>query len=224
MFAGRSPCARSRRGARGLVILAATFVHGVAWAAPAALTAPLPGGRHALVFYNADTCHDAGVYSDDECQRAYANAKAEFYEKAPRFDTRGECERYFRRCMIGDFSHGGRKVDFTPSMRGFVIENGAQRRVVPVADSEIADSLFQPRRIDDDDTMISAARAARAQTACKLIVAPPSTAAVNPGAGPDDDAAGAEPQPGTVKTYPAPEWMQKDLPARERLYGTPTKP
>ncbi len=223
MFGGQPPCARLRRGARGLVV-AATFVHCSAWAAPAALTAPPPSWRHARVFYNADTCRDAGVYSDDECRRAYANAKAEFYEKAPRFETRGECEHYFRRCMIGDFSHGGRKVDFMPSMQGFVIENGAQRRVVPVADGEIADSLFQPRRIDGDDSMISAARTAQAQTAWKLIIAPPPTAAVNPGAGADDDTAGAEPQPGTVKTYPAPEWMQKDLLARERLYGTPTKP
>ena len=60
----------------------------------------------AKVYFNAQVCRSAHALSDSECLQAYANAKAEFDEKAPRFVTRGECERHFQRCMIGDVLDG----------------------------------------------------------------------------------------------------------------------
>jgi hypothetical protein len=177
----------------------------------AAAAAPLSGAER-RVFYDAAACREAKALNDGDCATAYANAKAEFNEKAPRFSSRAECERYFRRCMIGDVAPGGRRVTFTPQMRGFTIEPGRERQVVPVADGGGAAGLFQLRPIDRADVTVSAGKTATAQQAWKSMIAAP--VAVSP-SGDDADAAPA----GPTQAYPVPPDMLQDLKRRERAFG-----
>jgi uncharacterized protein YgiB involved in biofilm formation len=179
--------------------------------------APLLGGQR-QVFYDAAACRGAKVLSDGDCATAYANAKAEFDEKAPRFLSRAECERYFRRCMVGDVERGGRRVTFTPQMRGFAIEPGRKRQVVPVADGGDAAGLFQPRPVDRADVSVSAGKTAAAQQAWKSITAAPVAAA------PSGDDAEAPAPAGPTQTYPLPPEMLQDLRRRERVFGASQDP
>jgi uncharacterized protein YgiB involved in biofilm formation len=170
------------------------------------------------VFYDAAACREAKVLSDGDCATAYANAKAEFDEKAARFLSRVECERYFRRCMIGDVERGGRRVTFTPQMRGFAIEPGRKRQVVPVADGGDAAGLFQPRPVGRADVSVSTGKTAAAQQTWKSMIAAPVAAA------PSGDGADAPAAAGPTQAYPLPPDMLQDLRRRERAFGAPQDP
>ncbi len=175
-------------------------------------------------YLNAEACKTAHALSDAECQTAYANAKAEFDEKAPRFLARSECERYFRRCMIDDIA--GRHVTFVPQMRGFRVDSGRRREVVPVTEGGDAGPLFQPRPVDRADAFVSNARKAEAERTWKAMISPPPAGA---------PAASAESRPavdqavehagsGEPQSFPVPPAMLQDLQARERLFGGDSKP
>jgi uncharacterized protein YgiB involved in biofilm formation len=170
------------------------------------------------IFFDAEACRAAKVLSDGDCEIAFANAKAEFDEKAPRFVSRAECERYFRRCMIGDIAGGGRRVTFIPQMRGFVIETGRERQVVPVAEGAAAAELFQPRPLARADDAVNAAKTAAAQQVWKAMMA--SAAAATPSG--EDTSAPAN--AGPAQTYPLPPSMLQDLRNRERAFGAPQAP
>jgi uncharacterized protein YgiB involved in biofilm formation len=139
------------------------------------------------LFFDAAACREAKALSDADYATAYANAKAEFDERAPRFSSRAECERFFRRCMIGDIEGGGRRVAFTPQMQGFAIENGRERQVVPVAEGGGAEGLFQPRAVGRAEASAPAARRAEAQEAWKRMIASPA-----PSFGPGEAGAAAD--------------------------------
>ena len=176
-------------------------------------------------YLNAEACKAAHALSDAECQTAYANAKAEFDEKAPRFSARGECERYFRRCMIGDISGG--RVTFVPQMRGFRIDSARRRLVVPVPEGGDAGALFQPREIDRTDAFVSSVRKAEAQRTWKAMISPrPATAAPGPSAesAPAGDQAVEPAGSGEPQSFPVPPALLQDLQARERQFGTASKP
>lgn len=167
------------------------------------------------IFFDAASCRTAKALSDSECQTAYFNAKAEFSEKAPRFVSRADCERYFRRCMIGDIAGGGRQVTFIPQMRGFSIELKHERQVVPVADGAAAAGLFQSRPVGRADDSVNAAKTAAAQQMWKATIAAPAEA--TPFGADADPPATA----GPAQTYPLPPAMLQDLRNRERAFGAP---
>jgi uncharacterized protein YgiB involved in biofilm formation len=175
-------------------------------------------GAERRVFHDAAACREAQALNDGDCATAYANAKAEFDEKAPRFSSRAECERYFRRCMIGDLERGGRHVTFTPQMRGFAIEPGRERQVVPVADGGGAAGLFQPRPVGRADVSVSTGKTAAAQQTWKSMIAAPVAAA------PSGDGADAPAAAGPTQAYPLPPDMLQDLRRRERAFGAPQDP
>jgi len=181
----------------------------------------LPLVLGARVFLDARACQGVGLYSEAECANAYQNSRAEFDERAPRFASRPECERYFHRCMIGEIHNGGRSAVFIPSWRGFSIQNGPVRRAIPVTDDDEAAALFQGRRIDRLDVTIDRTRQSDAQKSWQVIVSPPpATNYAAPSLSNDD---GPEPT-GPVKTYAVPPAMLEDLKTRERLYGGAPKP
>jgi hypothetical protein len=173
------------------------------------------------VYSDADACRSAHALDDAECLTAYANAKAEFDEKAPRFPTRSDCQRHFERCMIAEI--GPRGVTFMPAMRGFRIDSGRQRRVAPVAEGGEAAALFQPRAVDRVDSFVSPARRAQAQDAWKAMTSPDAAA---------EDAMGLRledgldewPPSGDPQSAPVPPAMLQDLRNRERLFGIAPKP
>ena len=197
----------------------------LAMAAAIGLAATLCGERAAQdaragerIFFDAQACRTAKALSDSECQTAYVNAKAEFAEKAPRFASRAECERYFRRCMIGDFSGVGRRVTFIPQMRGFAGETGRERQVVPFAEGAAAAGLFQPRPAARADGSVDVAKTAAAQQIWKATIASPAAAA------PSGEDANAPAAAGPAQTYPLPPTMLQDLKNRERAFGAPQDP
>ena len=173
------------------------------------------------VLFDAAACREAKALSDDECKTGYANARAEFYEKAPRFASHAECERYFRRCMIGDIMGVGRRVAYIPQMRGFAIEQGRERQVVPVPEGDGAEGLFQPRPVGHSDAFVSAAKTAEAQKAWKLTIASPDAAARVPSR---DDSASEPAGAGPARAYPLPPNMLQDLKKREGAFGSPPNP
>jgi hypothetical protein len=184
--------------------------------------APAGGARAGAaprVFFDAAACREARALSDADCETAYANARAEFDEKAPRFASRAECERFFRRCMIGDIEGGGRRVAFTPQMRGFAIADGRGRQVVPVAEGGGAEGLFRPRAVNRPDASASAAARAEAQEAWKRMVAAPT-----PSFGPGEADADAPALVGPARAYPLPPGLLLDLKNRERAFGAPASP
>ena len=169
------------------------------------------------VYLSADACRAVGSLSESQCANAYSNAKAEFNEKAPRFSTRAECERHFRRCMIGDISGGG-KVTFIPAMRGFRIDSSGVYRALPVAEGDQADPLFQPRAVDRVDSFVSAKRTEDAQKAWQALIAPPPVNAA--GRLPTVyDFGGAAPAAGAIESYPVPPAMLEDLKNRMQKFG-----
>jgi Protein of unknown function (DUF1190) len=175
----------------------------------------------AKVYSSSDGCRAAHALSDSECLHAYENAKAEFDEKAPRFATRGECEGHFQRCMIGDIFRGGHRVTFMSAMRGFRIDSGRLRRVVPVAYGGEADSLFQPRAVDRVDSFVSDARTAEAQKTWRALGSASSSPAItNEGFSNVDDNA-EDPDSAVAKSYPLSPAMLRDLRNREREFGGP---
>ena len=117
--------------------------------------------------------------------------------------------------MIGNVEHGGRRVTFMPQMRGFAIELGRQRQVVPVVDGA---GLFQPRPVDRTDVSVSAGKTAAAQQTWKSMIAAPVAVA------PPGDDADAPAAAGPTQSYPLPPNMLEDLRRRERAFGAPQDP
>lgn len=178
----------------------------------------------AKVYFNAQVCRSAHALSDSECLQAYANAKAEFDEKAPRFVTRGECERHFQRCMIGDVVDGRHQVRFMPTMRGFRLDSGRLRRVLPVAYGGEADPLFHPRAVNRVDSFVSGAQTADAQKTWQALISAPASTG-----GPDRtrsavDDKGEDPATGSSQSYPLSDSMLQGLKDRERAFGQTPKP
>ena len=169
------------------------------------------------VYLNADACRAVGSLSESQCANAYSNAKAEFNEKAPRFSTRAECERHFRRCMIGDISGGG-KVTFIPAMRGFRIDSGGVYHALPVAEGDEADPLFQPRAVDRVDSYVSAKRTNDAQRAWQALIAPPPANATR-GLPTVYDFGGPATSSSVIESYPVPPAMLQDLKTRMQKFG-----
>ena len=146
---GRRRCSKRVAARRGCDL---TVAIGLA----AAWGGAVGAGGGGAVFFDASACRTAKALSDRECQTAYVNAKAEFDEKAPRFVSRAECERYFRRCMIGDIDSGGRRVAFIPQMRGFRSRT-ARAAGRPGRRGRRRRRLFQPRAVGRPDASVSAA-------------------------------------------------------------------
>ena len=73
------------------------------------------------VFGTRNACAASGLLTSAECDNAFANAEAELEDSSPHFEKRGECEKFFRRCMIVGFAAKGKGADFAPSMRSVEI-------------------------------------------------------------------------------------------------------
>lgn len=92
-------------------------------------------------FERRDDCIAAGSLTAQECDFAYGNARAEFLQKAPRYASRGLCERSHGRCAAqlvstsgGWESLGQGGATYVPRFAGIrIVGAGAARKVFPVA-------------------------------------------------------------------------------------------
>lgn len=103
--------------------------------------------------------------SDQQCEFAYRNARAEFEEKTPRYSSRAMCERSHRRCSIQisglgsfeDLARGRGGGTYVPKFKGIrVIGTGEGAKVLP--DVEGGGRNFVPRQVAALDARVSGRR------------------------------------------------------------------
>lgn len=182
-------------------------------------------GSRPLVYGSEHACRTGRVLSDSDCRNAFLNAEAELDEKSPRFKTRADCEKAFRRCMIGlpwgAPSRGGKGVYFTPRMNGVRISfSGRERAVVPVVDVEFPNVVFSPRPVSRASTERSAARRAQAQAMWDNPPPPPADTPTTFG-GADQGPDTSPLRPGEMTSYPVSTERLREMREAERKYGTP---
>lgn len=189
------PClasvSRSAAAAAGLVFLAAMVV---------LVTGTDPSLAQAQRFATPYLCQQSGRLSQQQCANAFANTRAELLEAAPRFPTRGACERYFAKCSILDIL-GGRKVTFGPTQQGIEIVGGGRMSAVPVVASRGPRVDFRPRPVDQQAVQENPRRRAQAQAAWK--------AQLDAAAAPPPDAQGAVLPPEPFEPFD-PEWQKQE--------------
>ena len=166
---------------------------------------------------------------------AFANATAEFFEKAPRFSDRRACEALFRTCSIalpeGAARNAGRgraraaAIDYVPrfnKVRVTVVSRD-HKEAAPVLEGGPAPVRFDARSVMTENTSISPARALAAKAAWSASIDRPKAPAIRhfpataaPGA------AGPEPQTPDVddgsppQTYPVSGERWNDMQNRIR--------
>jgi uncharacterized protein YgiB involved in biofilm formation len=91
------------------------------------------------IFATQQACEHSGLLDPAECKYAFLNADAELDEKAPRFASRSECAREFKRCVIAGIGEVGRNgkisgVSFQPGMRAVEVSvrDGSDKNVRPI--------------------------------------------------------------------------------------------
>ncbi|MFI5015463.1 MAG: DUF1190 domain-containing protein [Hyphomicrobiales bacterium] len=195
--------------------------------------APLPAAAASAIYADERDCTAKGALEASECRNAALNTRAEYQEKAPRFDANEACTRVFgaHNCAmrIGGAPGG---IGFVPSYKGFTLLRGkgeAGMTALPVLAGANGGVAFAPRPVTRPDTQQDAARGARAQAIWQNAHAPVIRSAggalryreAPKGAMPDlsDDA--GEAQSGPAATYPVSPAMLKAMQDEMRKYGSP---
>jgi hypothetical protein len=90
------------------------------------------------VYITSRACETDGLLSAEQCRNAFANAEAEFNDRAPIFSDQEVCERQFSRCVISFAEPPNPKaLRYSPAMSGVQVTVNADldRIVVPILDS-----------------------------------------------------------------------------------------
>src|SRR4051794_25404922 len=104
--------------------------------------------RAGPVYANEATCAQSSHLRPEQCRNAFANAKAELSDTAPRFRSRQECEISFRRCSIVSFT-SLKDATLQPTLEGVQIVSAAGGiRVIPVIAGKRQITTFLPRTVD----------------------------------------------------------------------------
>lgn len=131
-------------------------------AAPADLAAQGAGA----VYERRDECIAAGLLSAEQCEFAYRNARAEFEQKAPRYASRGLCERAHKRCgaqvsTTGGWdalARGGGAASYVPRFIGIRVSGeGAASKALPIIEGS-ARVAFSPRQVAALDDKVAGRR------------------------------------------------------------------
>jgi hypothetical protein len=124
------------------------------------LAAALPAQAQGISYPSRAACEQAGRLSSEQCGFAFANARAEFEEKAPRYRGRADCVRAHKACSaqlvgIGGISTAGREAAiYVPRFEGVSIteRSGQPAGVLPRAGA--AASRFKVRALDRADDRV----------------------------------------------------------------------
>ncbi|PPD10089.1 MAG: hypothetical protein CTY36_01320 [Methylocystis sp.] len=79
-------------------IFAITILIGSAFCALVPAPARAETAEKTYFFATRDACMTSGVFTPQECAAAFANARAQLRDKAPRYSESGECHLHFRLC------------------------------------------------------------------------------------------------------------------------------
>jgi hypothetical protein len=124
-----------------------------------ALTAT-PASAQTLTYASRAACEQADRLTSEQCGFAFANARAEFEEKAPRFRGRQDCTRSHKACSAqivgaGGLASAGREAAiYVPRFEGVSIieKDGRLAGVLPRVGGNAA--RFKPRAIDRVDEKV----------------------------------------------------------------------
>ncbi len=94
-FAAVTPDARDATTRGGASLRSLAFCASLFALSPCALAAT-PGKTY--FFATRDACMTSGAFSARECAAAFANARAQMRDKAPRFSAAADCRLHFRLC------------------------------------------------------------------------------------------------------------------------------
>jgi len=190
-----------------------------------------PAAASSAVYADEGDCVAKGALEAAECRNAALNTRAEYEEKAPRFDASEACLRFFGAQHCAMRVGGGPKgIGFLPSYRGFSLlrgKDGQEMLALPVLAGTNAGVEFTPRPVSRLDNLQDAARGARTRAAWQGAHAPVIRSAgwatryrdAPKDAAPDlSDDAGA--QSGPAATYPVSPGMLKAMQDEMRKYGT----
>jgi hypothetical protein len=199
---------------------------------------PKPAAPQAVVYPDEHDCLTRNALTASECHNAFVNSRAEYEEKAPRFDGKNACARFFgaANCAMRIGAGGPRSIGFVPAYKGFTLvegKKGAETTVLPALAATKAPVTFTPRPVAKLDTDLDADAGARAQAAWQAAHAaasrgPGGDAAMSygeapSGAAPDIFNDQGEVQPGPAATYPVSPALLERLHEEMRKYGTPPK-
>ncbi|MFC5486403.1 DUF1190 domain-containing protein [Microvirga aerilata] len=98
---------------------------------------PLQAEVRTKLYITSRACQADSLLSPEECQNAFANAEAEYYDGAPVFGVKDECERVFRRCVISFAEPPDPKAPrYAPALKGVQVSVSSvqDRTAVPVLD------------------------------------------------------------------------------------------
>ena len=179
--------------------------------------------RHAS-YASVDECIITRQLEEAKCRTGFANARAEFEEKAPRFASRQACESSFAQCSVflppagTALAKSGSGPEYFPLMDRIEIVpgKGGISMALPATRSRRLSVSFSPRPLDQPDTEISAKRGEAARQAWQASLArsnrpPPGSYPGTQTAGPDNfndpEASKATGQPASYPVSPK-RWNQ----------------
>jgi hypothetical protein len=129
----------------------------LSWALAAA---PAAGQTPSLTYASRAACEQADRLTSEQCGFAFANARAEFEEKAPRYRGRQDCVRAHKVCSaqlvaIGGMGGAGREAAiYVPRFEGVSIIEKAGQPAGVVPKSGAAANRFKARPIDRADDKV----------------------------------------------------------------------
>jgi uncharacterized protein YgiB involved in biofilm formation len=102
------------------------------------------------VYITSRACETDSLLSAEHCRNAFANAEAEFNDRAPIFSDQEVCERQFSRCVISFAEPPNPKaLRYSPAMSGVQVTVNADldRTVVPILDGSHPTVSFSRRTV-----------------------------------------------------------------------------
>jgi hypothetical protein len=102
------------------------------------------------VYVTSRACETDGLLSAEQCRNAFANAEAEFNDRAPIFADKEACERQFPRCAISFAEPPNPKaLRYSPAMKGVqvTVDADRDRTVVPVLEGSHSGVNFNRRTV-----------------------------------------------------------------------------
>ena len=144
-----------------------------------ALLAPSGQAKpRSTVYITSRACETDGLLSAEQCRNAFANAEAEFNDRAPIFADKEACERQFTRCAISFAEPPNPKaLRYSPAMKGVqvTVDADRDRTVVPLLEGSHPTVNFNRRTVLSREDSRTRARQPDAEPLQVASAAPPDS-------------------------------------------------
>jgi hypothetical protein len=129
---------------------ASGFRAAIALSSIAVLAPSVQAKPRSAVYITSRACESDGLLSAEQCRNAFANAEAEFNDRAPIFADQEACEQQFPRCAISFAEPPDPKaLRYSPAMKGVqvTVDANRDRTVVPVLEGRHPTVSFNRRTV-----------------------------------------------------------------------------